>query len=75
MPRKDKLIMVRHGSDGLLFSSSAGLTRAQQRVLRSLTRALAVREFGEAKVLEAEQTGLALIVGCAAPSGDAREVH
>jgi hypothetical protein len=67
MPRKEKLIVVRHGGDELLFYAPAELTKAQRRVVRSVTRKFAIQEFGEAKVKEAEQDGMALIVGASVP--------
>jgi hypothetical protein len=61
MARKEKLIVVRNSGDELLFASPSGLTSAQRKVVRSITRTMAIREFGEAKVREAEATGLALM--------------
>ena len=60
MARTAKLIVLRHSGDELLFAGLAGLTAGQKKVVRSLTRKKAVLEFGEARVREAEQTGLAL---------------
>jgi hypothetical protein len=55
-----KMIVVQHNGDALLFAGPQ-LSKAQKKVLRGITREHAVAQFGEAKVREAEQTGLALM--------------